>query len=772
MKIPPDELPTDGKVVWYLPHHPVFHARKPEKVRVVFDCAAKYLGTSLNDQLLQGPDLNNNLIGVLMRFREENVAVVSDIESMFHQVRVDPSDCDALRFLWWQNGDLTSPPDEYKMVVHVFGATSSPSCTSFCLRKTVEDNESEFSAEIVNTVRRNFYVDDCLKSVRTTQDARKLVCELTDLLSRGGFRLTKWTSNDRQVLANIPESERAKSVINLDLDELPVERTLGVQWNVENDEFGFKVVAMKKPTTRCGILPVASSVYDPLGFLAPFTLSAKLMLQELCKKKIGWDEEIVGEELSRWEHWLADLPRLSEINVKRCYKPASFEEVNQVQLHHFSDASQYAYGAASHWRLVDADGNVHCSLVIGKSRLAPLKAITIPRLELSAAVVSVKLDSMIWRELDLPIGESVFWSDATSVIQMIQNQTKRFQTFVENRLSVIHDGSSPGQWRYVDSKSNPADDVSRASTAEQLIQNERWLNGPAFLWSSEDKWPSRITVAELSDEHPEVKQEAQTFMTSRRNALSPLIEHYSSWDRLKRGVAWLLRYKCFLLSKLNAAKADCRPHIVGEELSVEEIVRAEREIIASVQQETFRDHFTQGSKSRSPLHKLCPVTIDGVLCVGGRLRNAPITEDAEHPILLPKKHHVTDLIVRKYHEELAHAGREHVLASVRLKFWIIKGRVAVRRVLRDCFKCRRRNAPTGEQRLANLPLERLTPDRPPFTFVGVDYFGPILVKQKRSHVKRYGCFFTCLASRAVHIEIAHSLDTDSFIDALRRFIAR
>ena len=259
---------------------------------------------------------------------------------------------------------------------------------------------------------------------------------------------------------------------------------------------------------------------------------------------------------------------MSEINDKRSYKPASFEEVNLVQLHHFSDAYQYAYGAASYLRLVDADGNVHCSLVIGKSRLAPLKAITIPRLELSAAVVSVKLDSMIRRELDLPIGESVLWSDSTSVIQMIQNQTKRFQTFVGNCLSVIHDGSSPGQWRYVDSKSNPADDVLRASTAEQLIQDKRWLNGPAFLWSSEDKWPSRITVAELSDEHPEVKQEVQTFMTSRRSALSPLIEHYSSWDRLKRGVAWLLRYKCFLLSKLNAAKADCRPHIVGVELSV------------------------------------------------------------------------------------------------------------------------------------------------------------------------------------------------------------
>ena len=121
-------LPTEGKFVWYLPHHPVFHPRKPGKVRVVFDCAAKF-GVSLNDMLLQGPDLNNSLIGVLMRFQEEPVAVVAGIESMFHQVRVDPEDCDALRFLWWPSGDLSQSPEEYKMVVHVFGATSSSSCT-------------------------------------------------------------------------------------------------------------------------------------------------------------------------------------------------------------------------------------------------------------------------------------------------------------------------------------------------------------------------------------------------------------------------------------------------------------------------------------------------------------------------------------------------------------------------------------------------------------------------------------------------------------------
>ena len=475
-KIPIEELPTKGKNVWYLPHHPVFHPRKPEKTRVVFDCTAKFRGTSLNDQLLQRPDLNNNLVGVLMRFCEEPVAVVADIESMFHQVKLEPRDCDAQKFLWWPNDDLSKAPEEYQMLVHVFGATSSPSCTSFCLKKTAEDNKDKFPMDIVQTVNRNFYVDDCLKSMRTSDDARRLVSQLSKLLSMGGFHLTKWVSNDREVLASIPQCERAKSVVNLDLEDLLIECTLGAQWNIETDEFGFK----DKPLTRRGILSIASSVYDPLGFVAPFILSAKLILQELCKKKMSWDEEINGSELRRWKGWLADLPKLSEVVVTRCYKPPTFGEINQIQLHHFSDASQYGYGTASYLRVVDTNGNIHCSLVIGKSRLAPLKVISIPRLELSAAAMSVRLDYMIRKELDLPIQESIFWTDSTAVIQLIENKTKRFHTFVANRLSIIQDGSSPAQWRHVDSKSNPADDASRGLTADQTIRNQRWLNGPSF----------------------------------------------------------------------------------------------------------------------------------------------------------------------------------------------------------------------------------------------------------------------------------------------------
>ena len=244
----------------------------------------------MNDQLLHGPDLINNLFGVLNRFRQESIALVSDIEAMFHQVRVDPRDHDAVRFLWWPDDDVRQQPVEYRMEVHLFGSTSSPSVTSISLRKTAQDNVSDFGHEVIDTVLQNFYVDDCLKSVSSRAVAVHLRVELCRLLSRGGFRLTKWLSNDKDVLETIPKCERAPSVLDMDLfnENLPHERTLGVQWNVDADSFIFKVVPKDKPFTRRGILSVTSSVYDPLGLVSPVVVSAKKLLQDLCRTKLGW----------------------------------------------------------------------------------------------------------------------------------------------------------------------------------------------------------------------------------------------------------------------------------------------------------------------------------------------------------------------------------------------------------------------------------------------------------------------------------------------------
>ena len=792
-----DRLDNPVGAVWYLPHHPVLNVNKPGKVRVVFDCAAKHHGTSLNDQLFQGPDLTNNLVGVLTRFRQEPIALMADVESMFHQVRVSPDDCDALRFLWWPNNDLNSEPEEYQMMVHLFGATSSPSCANFGLRRTAEDNQQEFSKEAVDSVKDNFYVDDCLKSVPSETKGIGLVNELRTLLSKGGFRLTKWISNSRKVIDSIPSSEKAGSVKGLLLDQLPIERALGVRWDVESDTFGFKISVKDRPATRRGILSVVSSVYDPLGFAAPFTLSAKALLQDLCRKNLGWDDPISDEDLNRWRNWLDELPRLEDLKINRCFKPFNFGEVASSQLHHFADASQHAYGAVTYLHLTNSKGDVHCSFIIGKSRLSPLKQLTIPRLELSAAVVATRLDRMVMKEIGMPVDQSIFWTDSTCVLGYIANDDKRFHTFVANRLAAIHEATSPSQWKHVGTKQNPADDASRGLSAEALLKNKRWIQGPDFLWKSEDAWPSQqYSVSRVAESDPEVKREPQVFSANAEagSTLGQLFGCFSQWHRLKKFLAWMLRYRANLRKAVacrNSGLILLNKAARIEPITVEEMNKAEREILIHVQKESFREEIAtlkiarlkverEGAakpnkaqvKKSSRIFKLDPQLTDGLLRVGGRLQKAPLQLDAKHPIILPASHHVVRLIISFYHYISGHSGTEHVLSMIRERFWIVKARAAVKRALHDCFSCRKRQAPVGEQKMANLPQDRITPDKPPFTYVGVDCFGPFLVRRGRSQAKRYGVVFTCLTVRAIHIEVVHSLDTDSFVNCMRRFIAR
>ncbi|XP_068716993.1 uncharacterized protein [Montipora capricornis] len=764
-KVPGDRLDRPVGAVWYLPHHPVLNANKPGKVRVVFDCAAKYRGTSLNDQLLQGPDLTNNLVGVLTRFRQEPVALMADVESMFHQVRVSPNYCYYIRLLWWPNNDLNSEPEEYQMMVHLFGATSSPSCANFGLRRTAEDNCQEFSKEAVDSVKDNFYVDDCLKSVPSKTEAIGLVNELRTLLSKRGFRLTKWISNSRKVIDSIPLSEREGSVKDLLLDQLPIERALGVRWDVESDTFGFKISVKDRPATRRGILSVVSSVYDPLGFAAPFILPAKALLQDLCCKNLGWDEPISDEDLIRWRNWLEELPRLEDLRVNRCFKPINFSEVASSQLHHFADASQFAYGAVTYLRLANSKGDVHCSFIIGKSRLSPLKQLTIPRLELSAAVVATRLDRMVSKEIGIPVDQSIFWTDSTCVLGYIANKDKRFHTFVANRVAAIHEVTSPPQWKHVGTKQNPADDASRGLTAEALLKNKRWIRGPEFLWKSEDAWPSQqCAVSMVAENDPEVKRESQVLSTKAEagSTLGQFFGRFSQWHRLKKFVAWILRYRANLRRAVERSKSGPLPLNKAarlEPITVEEMNKAEREILIHVQKESFMEEIatlkvasvivdragtTKAKKPRvkksSRIFKLDPQLMDGLLRVGGRLEKAPVKLDAKHPIILPASHHVVRLIIRFYHNASGHSGTEHVLSMIRERFWIVKGRAAVKRTLRDCFSCRKRQAPVGEQKMANLPQDRVTPNKPPFTYVGVDFW----VRRGRSQAKRYGVIFTCL----------------------------
>ncbi|XP_038071855.1 uncharacterized protein LOC119740577 [Patiria miniata] len=781
---------SDGKV-WFIPHHGVYQVQK-QKMRVVYDCAAEYGGVSLNRQLLQGPDMTNGLTGVLMRFRQEPVAVKADIEAMFYQVRVRSEDRDLLRFLWWPGGDLSRELEEYRMTVHVFGAASSPSCANYALRRTATDNEQRYRSEVTNAVRKNFYVDDFCKSVPDKEEAKVISREVTDLLAEGGFRLTKWVSNQREVLRSIPREEWSKEVkgLQIDQDVLPPEKTLGVLWCMESDTFGFEINVKVREPTRRGILSIVSSVYDPLGMVSAAIMPAKLLLQDLCRLKLNWDEKIPQEHLHKWNLWLMDLPKLECISVDRCFKPEGFQDPVSVQIHHFADASEKGYGVVSYLRLQNRYGDVHCSFVTSKSRVTPLKQQSIPRLELTAATVAVRVHNSIVRELEIPVDQTFFWTDSMTVIKYICNETTRFKSFVANRLTVIRDSSHPCQWKYVRSEQNPADDCSRGLSIDKFIANRRWFRGPEFLWHAEADWPSTCVTEEPEvDRDPEVKRVMAAVpienLLSRSNAVKKLIEYYSDWNRLRRAAAWWLRLKRILRKR---SKEEFK-HDAVNNLTVEEIEEAEVSILRWVQHEAFPHQIkrlqemndgpqdlTRESPKQQKVDKLLdqldPVMHKSLMRVGGRLQAAQLPEEAKHQIILPQRCHVTDLIMQHTHQKIHHQGRNHVLAELRRRYWILKAGVVLKSVLKRCVICKKVQAKLGQQKMANLPANRLLSEKPAFTSTGIDYFGPFNIKQGRNIKKRYGVVFTCSTSRAVHIEIAESLDTSSCINAVRRFIAR
>ena len=773
-KVPTAEVENTSARVWYLPHHPVYNPQKPKKTRVVFDCAASYRGTSLNNQLLQGPDQANSLIGVILRFRKEPVAVVGDIESMFHQVRCDPTDRDVMRFLWWPNGDLGVEPEEYRMCVHPFGATSSPFCAGFCLRRTAIDNNLEHSQAVVDSVQSSFYVDDYLHSVGNTEEAINVIKEMGSLLQKGGFKITKWLSNSQLVMSTVPDNRKADSMLNIEPEQnLPVERALGVKWDLERDTLKVAPVNKENILTRRGLLSFVGSLYDPLGLSAPIILPAKLLLQGLCSQKIDWDDEIPEEAESKWKKWKDNLMSLDGVAVSRCYAPQGLENSTSIQIHHFSDASERALGTASYLRSVDRQGYVYCTLLLGKSRVTPIKTVSIPRLELAAATLAVQVDGFVKRELQIENEETYFWTDSMAVMRWILNDSKRFKTYVANRVAKIQEGSRTEQWRHVPSDKNPADYASRGLDGKHKEKLDTWLKGPKFLFEDESRWPkSPITAAEDVEQDQEFRTVAvKTFAVDSTSSLDSFIQGFSDWTKLRRATAWILRYKRYLYSK--HIKIDYE--LEKGPLSALELQQSSEAIVSYVQRMAFREEFTsleRGNRSLR-LRSLNPVLIHGSLRVGGRLSNAPIEFEAKHQLILPYDHKLTDLIINHYHtKELAHMGANIVLSAVRKHYWILKGRAAVRRVLSKCFQCRRYRASRGGQLMAQLPKARVTPDKPPFSFVGVDYFGPMQVKEGRRVVKRYGCLFTCMASRAVHIEVANSLELDSFLAAFQRFTSR
>ncbi|XP_067939867.1 uncharacterized protein [Watersipora subatra] len=755
--------PTQPGEVWYIPHFAVTHPQK-KKLRVVFDCKASYQGVSLNDTLLQGPDNMNSLLGILCRFRRELVAVSCDIQKMFYNFLVDPKDRDFIRFLWNDENDELKT---YRMKVHLFGAKSSPAVATYGLRRLAEDHR-ETAPEAADFICKDFYVDDGLTSMNSAAEAIKLVNAARDICQKGNLRLHKFISNDPEVLSALPESERSVQNTELFSGHLPEQRTLGLQWSTNEDCFKFINNVTTKPSTRRGILSVVSQLYDPLGFIAPYTLIGKNILQSINKENPDWDAPVSRAHSQRWEKWTKMLPQIEEIKIPRCYKPKNFGGVSKRELHHFCDASENGIGACSYLRQKNEQGDVKVSLVLAKARVIPSKGlVTTPRLELASAVMATQLSVTLERELNMKIDKEYFWTDSMITIGRINNDSAKFTAFVSNRLRLIHSRSHKSQWHHVPGDQNPADIASRGKPCSEL-SNSIWFSGPQFLAETEIQTPTHHPSKLNHDMDPELKKVEKGLKTTVIQAsVADRFSKFSTWNRLKQSVAIIQS-----ITKSTTGKWTIQP------VTAATLHNASVTIISKIQEVNFNDeikHIRYGERlsRKSPISKLYPfLDKEGLLRVGGRAKqSSALSYEEKHPIILPQGSHVSTLIARHYHSTTNHQGKPITQSRLRTSgFWLIGAGRTIKSIINTCILCRRLRGKPVEQVMADLPAERVEPS-PPFTNVGIDCFGPFIVKDRRTEVKRWGLLLTCLYSRAVHVEILDDMSSDSFITALRAFIS-
>ncbi|XP_071094647.1 uncharacterized protein [Haliotis cracherodii] len=497
---------------------------------------------------------------------------------------------DYLRFLWWRNGNVEDQVVEFRMKMHLFGAVSSPGCANFALKQTVTDHVTDIST--AQFIKNDFYVDDGFCSVPTPCEAVSLINESRSVCAMKSPYLHKFISNSKEVMSAIPPEDHVSGVqdIEIDCDALPTERALGVQWCAESGCFMFQIQLdshQDKVVTRRTILSMVSSIFDPIGLLAPVILRGKAILQELCKDQYDWDTLVSDGIFKAWNAWKTDLKSFHDLRIPRCVKPHDFGNVVATELHHFSDASMTGYGQCSYLRLMNEHEQVHCSLIMGKARVAPVKSVTIPRLELTAALTSVKVGQFLTHELDLGEVQNFYWTDSRIVLGYISNDFCRFHVYVANRIQQIRDKTSPKQWHHVSSSDNPADCASKGLTVNKLLTS-KWLSGPDFLWEKEIPSPNSTSEYFVAADDPEMKGKKSAVLACETDENSPpysilqRLEYFSDWFRAKRAVAHCLNLK----RKLRKSKQrDCES--VAGSVQVKEIEQEEIVILKLVQEEAF-----------------------------------------------------------------------------------------------------------------------------------------------------------------------------------------
>ena len=422
---------------FYLPMHAVKkESSTTTKIRAVFDASVKSSSNvSLNDILLVGPTLHPPLVDVLLHFRLHRIALTADVSKMYRAIQLFESDRDLHRFVWRNHPD--APLQDYRMTRVTFGVSASSFAANMSVKRNAIDYTLEFpkAAYVVGTA---FYVDDCLTGADSLDEAIDLHQQLLNLFGKGDFLLRKWNSSDPNVLCHIdPKIQDTKSTYHIpNPDEYT--KTLGIEWNAHKDHFRLTVASLQDTNnmTKRALVSDIAKTFDVLGWFSPTIIKAKILLQRVWESKIGWDDLLPQAIHQSWIQWRSELHLLSGRHISRCYYP-KHADIDSVELHGFCDASEDAYAGVVYFRVLDRYGNVYVSLVISKTKVAPIKRLTIPRLELCGAKLLAQLLHHTQQALNIPT-ESVFaWTDSTIVLSWLVGNPRRFKTFVGNRVSHI-----------------------------------------------------------------------------------------------------------------------------------------------------------------------------------------------------------------------------------------------------------------------------------------------------------------------------------------------
>ena len=753
---------------------------KKNKPRLVFDSSSKYKGVSLNDCLLQGPDETNRLIGVLIRFRNEEIALSADIECMFHSFYVPQDQRDYQCFFWWKENNPQNELVAYRANVHLFGHTLSPSVATYGLRSTTRSQEAADYPKAKEFIINNFYVDDGLRSEKTVTEAINTLRDARTILSKYNIRLHKIVATHPAVLDAFPSSEIASNVSSVDLTQSSTQQALGISWIVDKDEFKLKCNIKERNYsnfTKRSVLSVNGSLFDPLGIASPVGLTGKLLQRKILSssssdkcisgnKQDDWDDPLPVEYHREWTNWIEKLQDVSCIKLRRCFHPPGFGNVVRNELHVFCDASEHSIGYVIYLRQVDENQNVSVSFLFARSKVAPRSATSIPRLELCAAVDATKSTQYIRSELDLIVNSIQYYSDSNVVIGYLNNTTKRFSRYVASRIHVVLTHTSAVQWKYISTTKNPADIATRPHTPTELVATP-WLTGPQFLM--DDVIVSNESY-ESSVELPEVIKESRVLHCKVEvNYILNYVTKFSSWLKM----CSVIMYVIIFINKLRKRSTSNNDNRYNAALL----------IVRETQKHSFSETYSRLIKKQTLLNNdslasLNPfIDSQGLLRVGGRLGRSDLQYDEKHPVLLPHSHEITLAILKHYHEKIKHQGRHLTTASLRQAgYHIHKPKSTIDKFLRSCVTCQKLRGGFEGQMMAELPAYRLERTAP-FEKIGIDVFGPYMIHDGKT-TRRYNAnkkvwvlLFTCLVSRAVHLECLSALDTSTCLLALRRFFA-